>query len=102
VVDTTAAAPASGWPLGLGLHRPSAGSYYEGLTLAEIGQVLGVTESRVLMMHASAVLKLRGSSRARSGEMHAGEWQPVGSDAALAVMPSTLGRSSPAMRCGDP
>ncbi len=33
--------------------------YYEGLTLAEIGQVLGVTESRVCQMHTKAVLVLR-------------------------------------------
>ena len=32
---------------------------YEGLTLAEIGQVLGVTESRVCQMHTKAVLQLR-------------------------------------------
>ncbi|MDQ4027881.1 MAG: RNA polymerase sigma factor WhiG [Actinomycetota bacterium] len=34
--------------------------YYEGLTLAQIGQVLGVTESRVCQMHTKAVLALRG------------------------------------------
>jgi RNA polymerase sigma factor for flagellar operon FliA len=33
---------------------------YEGLTLAEIGQVLGVTESRICQMHTKAVLQLRG------------------------------------------
>lgn len=33
--------------------------YYEGLTLAEIGQVLGVTESRICQMHTKAVLHLR-------------------------------------------
>lgn len=33
--------------------------YYEGLTLAEIGSVLGVTESRVCQMHTKAVLELR-------------------------------------------
>ena len=33
--------------------------YYEGLTLAEIGRVLGVTESRVCQIHAKAVLQLR-------------------------------------------
>ena len=31
--------------------------YYEGLTLAEIGQVLGVTESRVCQIHTKAVLQ---------------------------------------------
>jgi RNA polymerase sigma factor FliA len=34
--------------------------YYEGLTLAQIGRVLGVTESRVCQMHTKAVLALRG------------------------------------------
>jgi RNA polymerase sigma factor for flagellar operon FliA len=34
--------------------------YYEGLTLAEIGRVLGVTESRVCQIHTKAVLQLRG------------------------------------------
>ncbi|HVF53182.1 MAG TPA: RNA polymerase sigma factor WhiG [Actinomycetota bacterium] len=34
--------------------------YFESLTLAEIGQVLGVTESRVCQMHTKAVLALRG------------------------------------------
>ena len=33
--------------------------YYEGLTLAEIGEVLGVTESRICQMHTKAVLALR-------------------------------------------
>lgn len=33
--------------------------YYEGLTLAEIGKVLGVTESRICQMHTKAVLQLR-------------------------------------------
>jgi RNA polymerase sigma factor for flagellar operon FliA len=33
--------------------------YYEGLTLAEIGQVLGVTESRICQMHTKAVLAMR-------------------------------------------
>lgn len=33
--------------------------YYEGLTLKEIGQVLGVTESRVSQLHTKSVLRLR-------------------------------------------
>ena len=33
--------------------------YYEGLTLAEIGGVLGVTESRVCQIHTKAVMSLR-------------------------------------------
>ena len=38
--------------------------YYEGLTLAEIGEILGVTESRVCQIHTKSVLQLR----ARLGE----------------------------------
>jgi RNA polymerase sigma factor for flagellar operon FliA len=34
--------------------------YSESLTLAEIGQVLGVTESRVCQIHTKAILQLRG------------------------------------------
>ena len=34
--------------------------YYEGMTLAEIGRVLGVTESRISQMHTAAMLCLRG------------------------------------------
>jgi RNA polymerase sigma factor for flagellar operon FliA len=33
--------------------------YYEALTLSEIGQVLGVTESRVCQIHTKAILQLR-------------------------------------------
>ncbi|MET8684960.1 RNA polymerase sigma factor WhiG [Streptomyces sp. NPDC004732] len=33
--------------------------YYEGLTLAEIGNILGVTESRVNQIHTKSVLQLR-------------------------------------------
>ena len=33
--------------------------YYEGLTLAEIGSVLSVTESRVSQIHTKAVIHLR-------------------------------------------
>jgi len=34
--------------------------YFEGLTLAEIGEILGVTESRVCQIHTKAVGVLRG------------------------------------------
>jgi len=34
--------------------------YYEGLTLAEIGSILKVTESRVCQIHTKAILQLRG------------------------------------------
>jgi RNA polymerase sigma factor for flagellar operon FliA len=33
--------------------------YYEGLTLGEIGEVLGVTESRVCQIHTKSILQLR-------------------------------------------
>jgi RNA polymerase sigma factor for flagellar operon FliA len=33
--------------------------YHDGLTLKEIGKVLGVTESRVCQLHAKAILRLR-------------------------------------------
>lgn len=35
--------------------------YFEGLTLAQIGEILGVTESRVSQIHSGAVKKLRDS-----------------------------------------
>ena len=44
--------------------------YYEGLTLAEIGLVLGVTESRVCQIHTKAVLHLR--ARLSAGDRDAG------------------------------
>jgi RNA polymerase sigma factor for flagellar operon FliA len=40
--------------------------YYESLTLREIGEVLGVTESRVSQMHTKAVLRLRSRMQAES------------------------------------
>jgi RNA polymerase sigma factor for flagellar operon FliA len=42
--------------------------YYEGLTLAEIGQVLGVTESRVCQIHTKSILQLRARMRAADRE----------------------------------
>jgi len=44
--------------------------YYENLTLAEIGQVLGVTESRVCQIHSRAVLQLRS-------RLHAADREPA-------------------------
>jgi len=41
--------------------------YYEGLALKEIGQILGVTESRVSQMHTKAVLRLRARLHAAQG-----------------------------------
>jgi RNA polymerase sigma factor for flagellar operon FliA len=34
--------------------------YHDGLTLKEIGHVMGVTESRVCQVHSKAVTRLRG------------------------------------------
>jgi len=42
--------------------------YYENLTLAEIGKVLGVTESRVCQIHTKAVLGLRSRLTAMERE----------------------------------
>ena len=33
--------------------------YYEGFTLAEIGLVLGVTESRICQLHSKAMMGMR-------------------------------------------
>jgi len=43
--------------------------YYENLTLREIGEVLGVTESRISQLHTKAVMRLR--SRLQSEEVQA-------------------------------
>ena len=45
--------------------------YHEGLTLSEIGGVLGVTESRACQIHTKAILQLR----ARLGEPEEGRVQ---------------------------
>lgn len=41
--------------------------YFEGLTLAEIGEVLGVTESRVCQIHTKAVGLLRNNLKEQEG-----------------------------------
>jgi len=41
--------------------------YYDGLPLKEIGQVLGVTESRASQLHTKAVMRLRARLRAATG-----------------------------------
>ncbi len=43
--------------------------YYEGLTMAEIGEVIGVTESRVCQIHTSSVLQLRSRIAAAEREL---------------------------------
>jgi RNA polymerase sigma factor for flagellar operon FliA len=42
--------------------------YYESLTLSEIGDILGVTESRVCQIHTKAVLQLRSRVRRAADE----------------------------------
>ena len=60
--------------------------YYEGLTLAEIGEILGVTESRVCQIHTKAVLLLRGQLSERRSAASA-----AGRDAANRAKPSRRG-----------
>ncbi len=43
--------------------------YYENLTLREIGEVLGVTESRISQLHTKAVLRLRSRLQTEDGEL---------------------------------
>ncbi len=43
--------------------------YYEGLTLAEIGSILGVTESRVCQIHTKSVIQLRARMAASEREL---------------------------------
>jgi RNA polymerase sigma factor FliA len=40
--------------------------YYENLTLREIGEVLGVTESRISQLHTKAVMRLKGALQVES------------------------------------
>jgi RNA polymerase sigma factor for flagellar operon FliA len=37
--------------------------YFEGLTMKEVGKVLGITESRVSQLHSKSVLRLRGKMK---------------------------------------
>ena len=56
--------------------------YYEELTLREIGEVLGVTESRVSQLHTKAILRLKArlsAPRART--------RPTTSPAASRISP---------------
>ncbi|MGB4505354.1 MAG: FliA/WhiG family RNA polymerase sigma factor [Syntrophaceticus sp.] len=43
--------------------------YYEGLTLKEIGQIIGVSESRVSQLHTKAILRLRGQLSRKKTEL---------------------------------
>ncbi|MCL6472109.1 MAG: RNA polymerase sigma factor WhiG [Firmicutes bacterium] len=46
--------------------------YYDGLTLREIGDILGVTESRVSQLHTKAVLRLKAKMRSAQIVQHEG------------------------------
>jgi RNA polymerase sigma factor for flagellar operon FliA len=46
--------------------------YYENLTLREIGEVLGVTESRISQLHTKAVLRLRSRLQAETDVLPGG------------------------------
>lgn len=41
--------------------------YFEGLTMKEVGLVLGITESRVSQLHSKAVMRLRGRLKTKLG-----------------------------------
>ena len=73
--------------------------YYEELTLREIGEVLGVTESRVSQLHTKAILRLKarlvGRRRACGSRLSSSARQPRWSPPTLAT-----GRPSPAGRRG--
>ena len=71
--------------------------YYEELTLREIGEVLGVTESRVSQLHTKAILRLkarlgrhrRGARRRRARDPRRGDTIGLTSDrGGLARMPA--------------
>ncbi len=42
--------------------------YYEGLTMREIGEILGYTESRISQLHSKALTRLRAKLKTRLGE----------------------------------
>ena len=76
--------------------------YYEGLTLAEIGQVLGVTESRICQMHTKAVLQLRS----RLADQRGGYLPPPAPPADRAPLPAPApprpGTACPPARSAPP
>jgi RNA polymerase sigma factor for flagellar operon FliA len=59
--------------------------YYEGLTLKEIGRVLGVTESRACQIHGKAMVRLRAQMAARTRMKVAST--PIGKSAAHRATP---------------
>ena len=67
--------------------------YYEGLTLAEIGDILGVTESRVCQIHTKAVLQLRAKLADRPEA--AGRRARTGQDQVVGTAPPAGPRAPP-------
>jgi RNA polymerase sigma factor for flagellar operon FliA len=59
--------------------------YHEGLTLKEIGRVLGVTESRVCQIHGKAVVRLRTRVQALLQPTAAEGWNAGSAEAAEGV-----------------
>ena len=49
--------------------------YYENLTLREIGEVLGVTESRISQLHTKAVLRLARRLQRQLARMSQTPWR---------------------------
>ena len=43
--------------------------YFEGLTMNEIGEVLGLTESRISQLHSKAALRMRARIRRIQGRV---------------------------------
>jgi RNA polymerase sigma factor for flagellar operon FliA len=65
--------------------------YYEELTMQEVGQVLGVTESRVSQIHSSAILRLRVALRRQ--RVQAGDLGFAAVAAASEAAPARGGRA---------
>jgi len=67
--------------------------YYEGLTLKEIGRVLGVTESRACQIHGKAMVRLRAQMAARTRMKVAST--PIGESAAHRATPPEASHWAP-------
>src|SRR6202035_5323494 len=65
--------------------------YYESFTLARIGEILGVTESRVCQIHTKAVLQLRAKLADRP---EAAGRRPEASKAKSSVGPGAVGHGT--------
>ena len=72
--------------------------YYENLTLREIGEVLGVTESRVSQLHTKAVLRLK--SRLQGDSLTEALWRPLARRPTRARAPLRRRATHPAAPAG--